>query len=187
MAAKEAPTRATYEDVLSAPPHVVAEVIRGALHLHPRPRARHARAATRLVQKLGPPFDEGNGGPGGWILLDEPELHLGEEIVVPDLAGWRRSTMPELPDDVFFTLRPDWACEVLSPSTQEIDRGEKVPLYAAHGVAHVWIVDPLLQMLEVLRLDGETYRLLPPYKGAARVRAEPFQELELDLAALWAR
>jgi Uma2 family endonuclease len=187
MSARQKPKPASYADVLAAPEHTVAEVIHGVLHRQPRPRFRHSRAATRLGQKLGPPFDEGNGGPGGWILLDEPELHLGEDIVVADLAGWSRSTMPEMPDEAFSTLRPDWACEVLSPSTQEIDRGEKIPLYAAHGVAHVWIVDPLLEMLEVLRLDGETYRLLPPHKGTARVRAEPFEAIELELGALWAR
>jgi Uma2 family endonuclease len=95
--------------------------------------------------------------------------------------------MPEMPDEAFCAVRPDWLCEVLSPSTQEIDRAEKVPLYATRGVGHVWLVDPLLQMLEVLRLDGETYRLLPPFKGTGRVRAEPFQEIELELGALWAR
>lgn len=181
--------RATYQDVLEAPDHVVAEIIEGTLRTHPRPRVRHARASSRLGTRLGGPFDEGIGGPGGWILLDEPELHLGPgpDILVPDLAAWRRESMPELPDEPFLTLRPDWVCEVLSRSTAKTDRVDKLPIYAREGVSHVWLLDPELFILEVFGLDGPTYRLLHTWRDDAVCRAEPFEAIELPLAVLWQR
>jgi len=181
--------RAGYQEVLEAPDHRVAEVIGGVLYTHARPRARHARASTRLGQRLGGPFDEGIDGPGGWLILDEPELHLGPgpDILVPDLAGWRRQTLPELPDAAFLTVRPDWVCEVLSPNTEHIDRADKVPVYAREGVGHVWLVDPDPETLEVYRLDGESYRVAGTWRGDATVRAEPFDAVALPLAVLWAR
>lgn len=178
---------ATYEDLLALPEHVVGEIIHGALVVQPRPAAPHARASTRLGGELGHPFDRGKGGPGGWVILDEPELHLHGHVLVPDLAGWRRERMPRVPTDAAFELAPDWACEVLSPSTEAIDRADKVPIYASERVAHVWLVDPIAQTLEVLRLDGPTYRLAGTWRGDARVRAEPFDAIELELAALWER
>jgi Uma2 family endonuclease len=128
-------------------------------------------------------------GPGGWIILDEPELHLGDpvDILVPDLAGWRRETMPELPDAPFLTLRPDWACEVLSPSTAKVDRAEKLPIYAREGVPHVWLVDPELATLEIYRLDGGSYRLVHTWRDDDVCRAEPFDAIELPLGSLWER
>lgn len=179
--------RATYEDVLNAPERMVAELIDGELHLRPRPRFRHARSASRLGIILGPPFDRGVNGPGGWILLVEPELHLAEDVLVPDLAGWRRETMPEMPDAAFATLRPDWVCEVLSPSTERIDRADKVPVYAREGVAHVWLVDPEIRTLEVLQLDGRTYRLLGTWRDDAVCRVPPFESVDLPLSELWSR
>jgi Uma2 family endonuclease len=180
--------RATYEDLLAVPSTLVAEIIGGTLYTQARPRTRHARSASRLGGVLDGPFDRGDGGPGGWLLLDEPELHLGAEpdIVVPDLAGWRRERMPELPDAAFLTLPPDWVCEVLSPSTEGLDRAEKVPLYAREKVSHVWLVDPALRTLEVLRLDGPSYRIVNTLRGSARDRVEPFGALELELSLLWA-
>ncbi len=170
------------------PDHVVGELIHGALHTFPRPRTRHARAASRLGSRLEAPFDSGlDGGPGGWLFLPEPELHLGEDILVPDLAAWRRERMPELPDEPFLSLAPDWLCEILSPSTEDIDRAEKVPIYAREGVSHVWLVDPALKTLEVLRLDGATYRLIETLRAEAVARIEPFDAIAFDLAALWAR
>jgi Uma2 family endonuclease len=179
------PRRAGYEDVLNAPPHLIAEVIDGALHTQPRPLLAHAHAASVLGEELGGPFRSGRGGPGGWILLDEPELHLGPHIVVPNLAGWRRSTLPELPDEAFLSVRPDWLCEVLSPSTQRPDRVLKMPLYRREGVPHVWLIDPDAKTLEVYRLDGANYRLLDSDADQALIRAEPFDAFELDLGALW--
>jgi Uma2 family endonuclease len=180
--------KAGYADVLAAPRHVVAEVIGGRLYTHARPRILHARSASRLGARLGGPFDEGIDGPGGRVILDEPELHLGPEpdIVAPDLAGWHRDRLPELPDEPYLTLAPDWVCEVLSPSTEDVDRAEKMPLYARERVTHVWFVDPSLRTLEVFRLDGSSYRVITTYRGDASVRAEPFDAIELPLAVLWA-
>jgi hypothetical protein len=187
VAAKSKPS-ATYADVLALPKHVIGEILFGVLHVNPRPAPPHAVAASALGEELGPPFKRGKGGPGGWVLLDEPELHLGEDIVVPDMGGWRRERMPEVPfDKAYFDLSPDWACEVLSPSTEAFDRDEKLRIYARESVRHVWFLDPLVRTLEILRLDGGTYRIVAVHRDDARLRAEPFDAIELDLAALWAR
>jgi len=189
MTASPAEKRATYEDVLDAPPNVIAEVIEGVLYTQPRPATPHALAATGLSAELGPPFWRGRGGPGGWVILFEPELHLGAEpdIVVPDLAGWRRDRLPEVPDAPYLTLAPDWLCEVVSPGTEARDRALKLPLYAREQVPHVWLIDPLVKTLEVFRLDGESFRLVATWHGEARVRAVPFDAIELELGLLWAR
>lgn len=179
--------RATYEDLLRVPPHLVAEIIDGVLHTQPRPAAIHAVAASVLGGELSGPFHRGRGGPGGWVILDEPELHLGGDVLVPDLAGWRRERMPEIPDAAAFELAPDWVCEVLSPSTEAVDRAQKVRLYAREGVAHVWLLNPRGRTLEVLTLDGSGYRIANVYAGEASVCAVPFDAIELELGALWAR
>src|SRR5437762_2790090 len=140
--------RATYEDLLRVPRHLIAEIIDGALVTQPRPASRHALAASVLGVELGAPFHRGRGGPGGWILLDEPELHLHVDVLVPDLAGWRRERMPAVPDAPAFELAPDWVCEVLSPSTAAIDRAEKMPIYGRERVGHLWLIDPAARTLE---------------------------------------
>jgi Uma2 family endonuclease len=178
--------RATYEDVLRAPTDHVAQLLYGVLHVHPRPGARHTRAASRLGVELGGPFDRGRDGPGGWIIVDEPELHLGEDVLVPDLAGWRRERMQKYPyDAAYFTLAPDWICEVLSPSTSKIDRGDKLSIDAREGVVHAWLLDPVDKTLEVLRLDGGRWVRAAFHQDDARVRAEPFDAIEIALDALW--
>jgi Uma2 family endonuclease len=185
--ADPAPRRATYEDVLRAPEHKVAEILDGVLHLSPRPAKPHAAAASVLGEELGPPFKRGRGGPGGWILLFEPELHLGADILVPDLGGWRRERMPVMTTELpYFTLAPDWICEVLSPRTSKIDRAGKLPIYAREQVRHAWLVDPLARTLEVMRLEGPRWILLGTWADDARVRAEPFDAIELELGLLWA-
>jgi Uma2 family endonuclease len=178
---------ATYADVLAAPPHVVAEVVDGVLHQSPRPPLPHALAASALGEELGPPFKRGRGGPGGWMILDEREIHVGPHIVVPDLAGWRRERLAEAPEAAYIDVAPDWVAEVLSPATRALDRGGKRAVYAAHGVTHIWFVEPLERMLEVLRLDGDTYRIIDVASGDANVRLEPFEAIELSLAVLWER
>ncbi len=178
---------ATYEDVLAAPAHTIAQVLDGQLVVHPRPASLHAAASSALGEELGPPFKRGRGGPGGWVLLDEPELHLHADIVVPDLAGWRRERMPEMPDAPFFSLPPDWVCEVTSPTTASVDRVRKARIYGRERVQHVWLVDPGTRVFEVWGLDGETYRVVLTAADDERVRAEPFDAIELDLALLWAR
>ncbi len=179
--------RATYEDLLGVPKNMIAEIIDGNLVTQPRPASLHARAASRLGIELGNPFDRGKGGPGGWILLDEPELHLHGDVIVPDLAGWRRERMPELPDAAAFELAPDWVCEVLSPSTAATDRAEKMPIYARERVAHVWLVDPVAKTLEACRLEGGRWVLPGTWRDDAKVRVEPFDAHELELAGLWAK
>lgn len=138
---------------------------------------------------LGPPFHHGDGGPGGWIILFEPELHVDEDILVPDLAGWRRERLAEVPDAAYFEIASDWVCEVLSPSTAAFDRVEKLPVYAAAGVSWIWLVDPALRTLEVLKLHVESgsshWRIVQTFEGDKPVRAEPFDAIELRLKRLW--
>ncbi|MGA3120795.1 MAG: Uma2 family endonuclease [Polyangiaceae bacterium] len=177
--------RATFEDLLAIPRNRVAEIINGVLVTQPRPASLHALASSVLGSELTAPFHRGKGGPGGWILLDEPELHLHGDILVPDLAGWRRERMPELPDATAFELAPDWICEVLSPSSAASDRADKMPIYLRERVSHAWLVDPLARTLEVFRREGERWLLIGAWRDEAKVRGEPFDALELELAALW--
>jgi Uma2 family endonuclease len=176
---------ATYADLCAVPDNFVAEILGGELYASPRPSSPHALAATALSIKLGGPFHFGENGPGGWWLLNEPELHFAADVLVPNIAGWRRGRMPTVPDVAHFTLAPDWACEVLSPSTERIDRQKKLAIYAREGVRHLWLVNPLLETLEVLRLESQRWSLLGVHKGNALVRVEPFDAIELPLAALW--
>ena len=176
---------ATYEDLLKVPENLVAESIDGELYTSPRPASRHARAASKLLGQLSMRFDDGEGGPGGWWIVVEPELHLGHQVLVPDIAGWRRENMPVYPDSAYFDVAPNWVCEVLSPSTARIDRMKKLPLYAEHGVQHVWIVNPLDQMIEVYRLENGRWIVAGNYGGDGVVRIEPFEAVELALSGLW--
>ncbi len=176
---------ATYRDVLDAPAHMVAEVVEGALHTHPRPAPPHALAASSLGVELGSPFQKGRGGPGGWWIIDEPELHLGEDILVPDLAGWRRQRMPDFPDTAFFTLAPDWVCEVLSPSTRDLDRHGKRPVYAREGVAHLWFIDPVARDLEAFELRNGEWVLIATARNDEPVSIPPFEAIAFPLDALW--
>lgn len=179
--------KATYADLEALPPHVVGELIDGTLYASPRPALPHAFAAGELFGELRGPFGRGQGGPGGWQLLIEPELHFTEDVLVPDIAGWRRERMPQVPDAAAATLAPDWLCEVLSPSTRNLDRKAKLPVYAREGVRHVWLVDPNARTLEVFRLEGTHYVPMTPHSGPVRVRAEPFEAFELQLALLWGK
>ena len=177
--------KATYQDVLDAPPNMVAEVIDGTLHMQPRPAMRHAWASSGLGAKISPPFNYGDGGPGGWWIVFEPELHLGEDIVVPDLAGWRRETMPEYPDAAYCTIAPDWVCEVLSPSTRRIDLGDKREIYAREGVRHLWFVDPNAKTLEAFELRDGQWVLLATLADDDPVSLSPFDAITFPLDALW--
>jgi Uma2 family endonuclease len=177
-----------YEEYLRVPAHQHAEIVNGELYVMLRPAPRHADAASMLGGELVGPFRRGRGGPGGWWIIDEPELHLvPKEPVIPDLAGWRVERMPQVPDTAYFTLAPDWVCEVLSRSTEKLDRDEKLPYYAEHGVRHAWLLDLIEQRLEVYALDTDTnrWREARVYQGDAAVRAAPFDAIELDLSALW--
>lgn len=175
---------AQYDDLLRLPDHVTGEILRGQLHSQPRPSSRHARIETGLASGLFGPFDLGGGGPGGWIILTEPELHLGANVIVPDLAGWRRERLSSIPDGPI-TVVPDWVCEILSPSTAMKDRAVKLPLYGELGVKHAWIVDPAAKTIEVLRRDDEHWVLLATHGQQDAMRAEPFAAVALELGGLW--
>jgi Uma2 family endonuclease len=176
---------ATYADLAALPENVVGEILDGELVVSPRPAPRHAATSSALGVTLGAPFQFGDGGPGGWWIIDEPELHLEENVLVPDLAGWRRERMPVLPEEAFFALAPDWVCEVLSPSTRRTDRTKKLPLYARAAIPHVWLVDPLSQTLEIYGLESGRWVLLATHGGEETVRAVPFESVAFDLARLW--
>ena len=174
----------------AAPPEMVTEILGGELHVSPRPARPHINAASRLGALLSMPFLFGRGGPGGWVILDEPELHLGPrpDKLVPDIAGWRRERLPRaIGEDApaHYDLAPDWVCEVLSERTRRIDKVQKMRIYAREGVRHVWHVDPVAQTLDLFRLEGRHWLLVETFAGEERVRAEPFEALELELALVW--
>lgn len=183
MPAKPLKTGASYEDLRGLPDHFVAEIFDGELYASPRPALPHAHAASVLGARIATSFH--HTGAGGWIILDEPELHFGNDVLVPDIAGWRRGRLPALPPAAYLTLAPDWVCEVVSPSTETIDRTKKLRIYAREDVAHAWLLDPLQRALEVLRLASGTWAAVARYEGSDRVRAEPFAAIELELGTLW--
>ena len=177
--------RATYQDVLDAPPHRVAEIVDGTLYTNPRPAPPQAVASSVLGSCIGPPFHQGRGGPGGWWILNEPELHLDKDILVPDIAGWRRERMPEIPITAYFTLPPDWVCEVLSPSTRKLDLGSKRTVYAREGVGYLWLVDPDARSLEAFKLRGTEWVLIDTLFEDAPVSLPPFEAISFGLGDLW--
>ena len=179
--------RATYEDLMQVPDHLVAEIIDGELVTSPRPATPHAWASTVLSQDLGPLNGHagGAGRPGGWWILMEPELHFGEDVLVPDVAAWRHERMATVPNAAFFTLAPDWVCEVISPSTGRIDRSRKMTIYAREGVRHLWLVDPLANTIEVYRLDAGRWIVSSNHGGDDVVRAEPFDAIAIAVARWW--
>jgi Uma2 family endonuclease len=183
---KTAQRLATYEDLLQVPDHLVAEIVEGELFTSPRPAPPHALAFSQLGGQIIVAFGGGRGGPGGWWIFDEPELHLGPNILVPDIAGWRRERMPILPTTAAFTLVPDWVCEVVSPQTGRLDRMKKLPLYAHNEVAYAWLVDPIARNIEAFQLINGRWSLLGMYGGDDTVRIEPFEAIELPLSTLWA-
>jgi Uma2 family endonuclease len=182
---EKTPRRATYQDLLDLPDEVNGELIDGELFVSPRPAGPHTFAASNLGHDLIGPFQRGRGGPGGWWIVDEPELHFDADVLIPDLAGWRQARMAVYPKDPYLTLPPDWVCEVLSPGTAVLDRKLKRRVYARHGVRHLWILDPVVKTLEVYRLENERCVLVDTFAAEERVRAEPFDQVELDLSALW--
>jgi Uma2 family endonuclease len=185
MAQPDPKRRATYEDLLTVPDRFVAELVDGELFATPHPAPRHAAASSGLGGALYGPFDRGRGGPGGWRILDVPELHVGADVLVPDLAGWRRERLPALPEEAYFSVPPDWVCEVVSPSTAALDRVKKLSMYARERVPHAWLVDPIARTLEVLRLEDRRWTIVATWSQADVIRAEPFEALELDLTVMW--
>lgn len=176
---------ATYADLEAVPDHLVAEIIDGMLETHPRPRPRHAAAAMGLAGELEPPFGRGRGGPGGWIFMVEPELHLGPQVVVPDLAGWRRARMPAEPATAYIETPPDWVCEILSPSTIRLDRGPKRRIYAEAGIGHLWLLDPSEGVLEAFALTDGRWLLLGTVQRGETVGLTPFDAVPFPLDDLF--
>lgn len=181
----EAVRRATYADLLAVPDRFVAELVGGELVTSPRPGPRHAHVNTLLTGDLEPRFGRGRGGPGGWRILQEPELHLGDDVLVPDLAGWRRETLPELPETAYFPVRPDWVCEVLSPSNARFDRLVKLDVYARSGVEWAWLVEPVDRYIEVFRRGEAGWVRATTASEEQEARLPPFDAVPLDVRALW--
>ena len=182
---KPKPRPATYADIAALPPNMVGEIVYGVLRTQPRPAPRHGVAAWELAGEMRNPYSRGQGGPGGWIFAVEPELHLGAHIVVPDLAGWRKERLTPFPETAFIETPPDWLCELLSPSTQGLDRTDKLAIYAEFGVSHCWYIDPTARTLEVLALTGGKWLLSATFKDANRVTAPPFEVHTFPLNVLW--
>lgn len=179
--------KAVYEDLRSLPENVVSEIVDGGLVATPRPLYRHGLAFSALGAMIVPPYQFGRGGgPGDWWILDKPEVHLGEHVLVPDLAGWKKDRMPELPATNWTSIAPDWVCEILSPATFRLDRIQKMPLYAQHGVLFLWLVDPDRKGFEPFGPEAGSRSLPGTYLGDDKVRAGPFREVEIDLNHLWA-
>ncbi len=180
--------RIAYDDLLALPEHLVGEIVDGILEASPRPRSRHAHAASRVDRWLARFDPDGDGGdadvPGWWILV-EPEVHLGEDVLVPDIAGWRRTRMPQLEDVAWFDLAPDWVCEILSPSTARLDRARKLPAYGGGGVRHAWLIDVEARCLECYARDGEFWVLRGVWSAQDVARIPPFEQHEFRLGALW--
>jgi Uma2 family endonuclease len=181
---REAGRPAGWDDLDRVPEGYIGEIVAGEIVVTPRPNPPHMKAAGELTHALGSPFHRGIGGPGGWVLYEEPRIRFGEDVRVPDLAGWRRERWVEPPRKGPLTVIPDWVCEVLSATTRAEDLAVKLPLYAQAKVRHAWLVDPDGHTLEVYRLE-QAWMLVATYAGDARIRAEPFDAVELDLSPLW--
>ncbi len=176
---------ATYQDILDLPENIVGEIIKGQLETHPRPAPKHALAAGSLGDELISPFHKGRGGPGGWWILPEPECHLDNHVLVPDLAGWRRERMPRLPKTAWIEVVPDWVCEILSPATARLDRIVKMPIYAELTVAYLWLIDPELQTLETYELHDNHWVVTGSFAEQAQITIAPFAEYTFSLDGLW--
>jgi Uma2 family endonuclease len=178
--------KATYEDLYTIPENMTGEIINGELVVTPRPSRKHGFAATVLSTEIVTPYQFGRGGgPGGWIFIVEPEIGLEENILVPDIAGWKRERFPRAEAHNWISVAPDWICEVLSPHTARYDRIGKMRIYIRHRVPYVWLVDPILLTLEAYNIEPDGRIILSSFAGNEKVRMEPFPELELDLGLFW--
>lgn len=181
------PQPTLYQQLESLPEGLTGEILNGQLHTQPRPSGLHVLVESALLGTLHPPYHRGNGGPGGWWILVEPEVHFVRdiEVAIPDIAGWRRERLPTLPEDHRFQVAPDWVCEILSPSTASKDREVKLPLYAHYGVAYAWLIDPRRRRLEAYGLENGEWRLLADAAEDATLTVAPFGEIKLVLGEIW--
>ncbi|MFH1115419.1 MAG: Uma2 family endonuclease [Pseudomonadota bacterium] len=184
--AETAKTRASYEDLYGIDENAVGQIIDGELIVSPRPSRRHAFAASVLNAEVTSSHHLGGSrGPGGWIILFEPEIKMGEDILVPDLAGWKEDRLPWDEETNWISVPPDWVCEIVSESSIRVDRIKKMAIYAREGVPYYWVIDPRYRTLEVFRLESGRWLLLGTFADDDKVRAEPFEEVEIDLGRLW--
>jgi Putative restriction endonuclease len=182
---KPNPKPATYADIEALPPHVTGEILFGSLVTQPRPAHPHVNAASAMGYIIGPPFHFGSGGgPGGWVIYVESEIHLGPHVVVPDLAGWRRERFTDAPDAAFLTVPPDWVCEILSPGTNRRDRTDKMRIYAAYSVGHLWLLDPVERFLEVYQRQNMEWLRIGYFVDDDIVSAPPFEALSFRLSQI---
>jgi Uma2 family endonuclease len=186
LAAKKAP--ATIDDLLAIPEaERFHEIIGGELVRKAMPSIRHGGAQAGLLGRLGGPYNRRPGGPrpGGWRFATETEIRFDDsEIYRPDVAGWRRERLPELPDEFPLTVRPDWVCEIVSPSNVRNDVVKKMLTYQRSGVPHYWVIDPIAEALIVYRWTDSGYLLVQSAQGEERVRAEPFDAVSLSVHGL---
>jgi Uma2 family endonuclease len=176
----------TLADLDALPPGIVGEIIDGVLYTMTKPRMRHQRTTARICGKLSDPFDEGNGGPGGWWIVAEPGIELpNTPEISPDVAGWRRERMPEMPGDEPIRVVPDWTCEILSKTTRRHDLEVKMPYYAKVGVAYHWLVDLEARVLTAYRLDFSEWRVIGTYSNETEARIPPFAAVPLNVASWW--
>jgi Uma2 family endonuclease len=176
---------ATYADLQAVPDNLVAEIIFGELVTHPRPVLGHGAATSALGAVTSAPYQFGQGGPGGWVFVDEPEIHLGPHVLVPDIAAWRRERWLAKSSDPFITVAPDWICEGLSPSTEKYDKGPKRAIYAQHGVEYLWFVDARVPSLECFVLQNREWVLKGAFFDKETVCMPPFEALTFSLEMLW--
>jgi Uma2 family endonuclease len=176
-----------YQQLEALPEGLTGEILDAQLYTQPRPSGRHGRASSILEDALFGPYDRGRGGPGGWWIFIEPEIHFRRdlEIAVPDLAGWRRERMPVIPEGHRFEVVPDWICEIPSKSSASKDREIKMPIYARYGVAYAWLVDPLSRTLEAYARDADVWRKIASCAKDDQVTLPPFDAVRLALADLW--
>ena len=176
----------TLADLDALPPGVVGEIIEGVLYTMTKPRARHQRTGLEIGSGLLGPFDHGRGGPGGWWIITEPGIELpNTPEISPDVAGWRRERMPEMPIDEPIRVVPDWVCEILSPTTRRHDLLRKLPYYARVAVPFLWLVDIEARVLTAHRLDGSDWRIIGTYSDETEVRIPPFDAVPLNVTDWW--
>jgi Uma2 family endonuclease len=184
--AEPARKKAVYEDLHAIPENATGEIIDGELIVTPKPSRKHVYTATALGAELTPPYQFARGGgPGGWIILIEPEIKLGDDILVPDLAAWKKQRFPLHEEPKWISVVPDWVCEILSPNSLRTDKIKKMPLYARCGVPFLWLIDPTAKTLDIFRAESGNWLVAGTYAEDDTIRAEPFQEIEIALTDLW--
>lgn len=179
--------RATLEDFFAMPEDErFHELLDGVIVQKATPSFEHGDAQGAISHLLFP-FRRPPGGPGprGWWIGTEIEVQLAEHVCRPDVTGWRRERVPERPRGSPVRHVPDWTCEILSSSNKRIDLVRKKRLYHAHRVAHYWIVDPDLEILTVHRWHADGYLDVLAAERGQRVRAEPFDQIELSVGVLF--